>query len=279
MVIGPQAPVVVLTYRYSGAMELQQILGRERELACTAGTGIIGACDAAADAWRQAENEPREELSGLAKSSVRSLITGMLTIISARTGGQRWCEVSGAEPSSAETFLQVFPHTKFICMHRSFADAAYVVLRTSPWGITGVQFGPYITAYPSNTPAALAAWWVTRVEPIVRFEKEHPESCLRVRYEDLAEEPDATTAGIRQFLGLVDGTPSTMTGDAGDPARDREWEQPGCGKDFPADQLPPLLRTQVNALHAELGYPELPFATSLHVRFDPIQEKRGSVVR
>jgi hypothetical protein len=256
------APVIVLTYGYAGGRQLQQLLQRVPGMACTAGTGILGACRQAAEAWRAAEGRsPGDPVSAVAATSIRQLVTGMLTILMARTGSRRWCETVAAEPDAVETFLSAFPATRLVCLHRSCPDVIYSAIHDSPWGIAGPGFGTYIAAYPNNLLVALAAWWIARARSTVEFESGHPESCLRVRYEDLVLRPEPVTGEIAGFLGLPPGSvggdegwlaaPAEITEDGRDP------DAPGCGRDFPAGQLPSGLVDQVNQLHAQLGYPPL----------------------
>src|SRR5215469_8130534 len=81
-------PVIVLTYSFAGGRRLQAMLEREPSLACTTGMGILGMCDAAARAWRNTEDSDGERMSSLAVNSIRSMVSGMLTVLMARTGAR-----------------------------------------------------------------------------------------------------------------------------------------------------------------------------------------------
>jgi hypothetical protein len=251
------APVVVLTYAYSGVIRMQRLLGQEPELACTAGTGVMAACTSAADAWARIEDAEGAPLTPLAKGSIRTLATGMLTIITTQAGRRRWCETSTADPPTVETFLQVFPETRLVCLHRAFPDVACAALRSNPWGTLGQQFAPFISAHPGNMPAALAGWWTTHAQAIIDFEARHAQSCLRVRYEDLFREPAKVAAALREHLGLSTEPGPDLIGNLDDPSGPHDWDIPDCGRDFPVTQLPGRLLTHVGTLHTELGYPEL----------------------
>lgn len=257
---GQQAPVIVLTYGFAGGTRLESLLSGHPALACTTGTGLLAACDQAAAAWRQADGRGQGPLSPLAAASVRSLAAGVISAITARAGKRRWCETAAAERSAAETFLALFPGTRFVCLHRACPDVVYAVLRASPWGLSGPGFAAYTTAFPASTPAALAAWWTGHAGPVLAFEREHPQSCLRVRYEDLAADPARAERDILGFLGLEPQWPALPDLPGGsDPAPDglTGGDAPGCGADFPAGQIPAPLLAQVNDLHAQLGYPPL----------------------
>jgi hypothetical protein len=255
------APAIVLTYANAGGRRLQSLLESQPELTCTTSTGVLAACERAAAAWRQVERRPAKGLSPLAVKSIRVMATQMITAVTVRSGRPRWCEMAAPEPGAAEAFLQVFPGTRFVCLHRACPDLISAVLLASPWGLSGTEFAPYLGAYPGSTVAALAAWWTAHARPVLDFDRAHPGACLRLRYEDLAEDPDAALKSVRAFLGL--GGPDILPSVSGDapggvpvPAGAGPADRKP-GADLPLDQLPPALLAEVNQLHAELGYPRL----------------------
>jgi hypothetical protein len=251
------APLIVLTYAHAGGARLQSLLSAHPDLACTDGIGLLAACDQAAAAWRQADGRPQAPMSPLAAASVRALATAMISAVVARTGKRRWCETAAAERSAAETFLTLFPDTRFICLHRACPDVIFATLAASRWGLASPGYAAYTAAHPASTVAALAAWWADRARPVLNFEHAHPEACLRVRYEDLASDPAHTERGILKFIGLDGRVPwLPAPPDAAD-VGSRELspaDAPGCGADLPVAQIPPVSLAQVNALHARLGY-------------------------
>jgi Sulfotransferase family len=250
-------PVVVLTYEHAGGQILQALLDAQPELACTAGTGVLPACARAAAAWRQVDGRPEAPLSALAVMSIRQLAIQMIAVIAARTGRPRWCETAAADPSAAEIFLRLFPATRFVCLHRACPEVVSALLRASPWGLSGPAFAPYVTAHPFSTAAALAAWWLGHATPLLAFERDHPEACLQLRFEDLAGDPGGVLHDLRSFLGL-------STKAAGFPQPPDQSDQPagraaapGVASQFPVGQLPQDLVRRVNELHAQFGYPPL----------------------
>jgi Sulfotransferase family len=252
-------PVVVLTYSFSGWLRLQGVLEQVPELACTAGTGVLGMCDMAARAWANVEERGGEHMSSLAAKSMRAMVISMMTVMVARSSrARRWCETATVEPAAAETFLRIVPGTQFLCLHRSCPDVVRAVLGSSPWGIIGGPFTPYLLAHPANTTAAIAACWADSADQLLDFESRHPESALRVRYEDLASAPAATSRTIFDFTGMTpaapvqdlaeDELPGGGTGEGeGDPA--------GLDTRFPVEMLPPQLIQRINHLHEQLNYP------------------------
>jgi hypothetical protein len=260
-------PIVVLTYGHAGGGRLRQLLAADNSLTTTAGTGLLGVCEQAAAMWRHTEGRPESQLTSLGAVSVRSMAMALISSLTARTGQRRWCEIAAVEPAAAETFLGLFPGTRFVCLHRCCPDVIYSTLAASPWGLAGPQYARFTAAYPASTVAALTSWWVGHAGALVTFEQANPDACLRLRYEDLLAE-DSTRDDLWKFLGLgpeAPPLPSAVTTRPGDvqpllgpsEASALPPEQPGSGRDFPVDQVPPDLLTQVNTLHATLGYPRL----------------------
>lgn len=245
-------PVIVLTYAYSGAERLQSLLARHPELACTSGTGILPLCEQAAATWRNVDGRPEGPLSALAITSTRALATGIITALLAQAGNRRWCELATASPVSAETFSQLYPGTRFLCLHRACPDVAHAALHTSPWGLAGPTFAPFNAAHPASSVAALTAYWTAHTGPLLAFEQAHPGNCRRVRYEDLAT--DAEASQIFAFLGLPDPSPGIF--DRAD-ANDRAPHAGHPTVPIPAAQIPAPLLAQANQLNSKLSYPPL----------------------
>lgn len=250
-------PVVVLTYMQAGGQRLHTLLDVHHELTCTIGTGILLACEQAAVVWRAVDARPGRPLSSLGARSIWQLATTMITSITARTGSPRWCETAMVDRAAAETFLQLFPATRFVCLHRACPDVVTAVLRASPWGPSGPALAPYVSAHPASAAAALSAWWASRAASLLEFEKDHPQACLRIRFEDIIDDPDGTMERLRLFLGLIaDATvPSYLRDDAGEAGNTVTAAQ--ATPAFPVSQLPDDLVTKVNDLHRLLGYQSL----------------------
>jgi Sulfotransferase family len=256
---GGNQPVVVLTYERAGGQLLRALLDTQPELGCTVGTGVLPACAQAAAAWRQVDGRPDGPLSALAVTSIRRLAYQMITVIAARTGRPRWCETAAADPNAAETFLRLVPAARFVCLHRACPDVVSGLLEASPWGLSGPAFAPYVTANPFSTAAALVAWWAEHAGPLLAFERDHREACLRVRVEDLVGDPGSVLRDLQSFLGLdtkAAGIPGRQLPDQSNQPTDRA-AGPGVASQFPVGQLPPDLVRRVNELHTQFGYSPL----------------------
>jgi hypothetical protein len=247
-----RAPVIVLAPAYFGASTLHLLLEGHPDLACTSGTGLLPLCEQAMATWRNADGRPAGPPSALASAATRALAAGVITAILARAGKPRWCEVAAASPQTAETFLRLYPQTRFLCLHRACRGVIRAILDASPWGITDPMFALLAVKYPANTVASLTAYWVAATGSLLTFEREHPSSCLRVRFEDLARGQQAGER-ITSFLGLADavGRPSYAGHDKPPPASpDTE-----SAAELPVSQIPPALLAQANDLLQQLNYP------------------------
>jgi hypothetical protein len=248
---GRGAPVIVLTYAHAGVELLTQVLSASPSLACTSATGLLPLCHEAISTWQQADGRDGPP-SPLATQSVRALAATMITVFLARRGAPRWCETAFASPAAAHTFLQLFPAARFLCLHRSLRGILGEAVRAYPWGLGDSPFWAFSAAQPGNNVATIAAYWVTRTQALLDFEAEHPKSCLRVRYEDLAADCGrqmieifaALRLDARELRVLRQPGQSRTAGDA-----DADFGLP-----TPAARIPPELLARVRDLHSRLAY-------------------------
>jgi hypothetical protein len=242
-------PIIVLTFPHSGSETLSDLLARSAAISCTSRTGLLPMCESVASTWQHIER--RRELTALAVSSIRALVTSMAIASTAASGAPRWCETAISGTGCAATFLKVFPQASFICLHRRCDAAIPAAVRShSPeFGKTGVW--PGSSADQENGLATICTQWAESTRALLEFQDTHPESALRVRREDLDADVTGQLGRLWSFLGL-DSEGATVR------PRCRPVQAELTPRtEFPADRLPPQLRTVINELHAELGYPPL----------------------
>ena len=248
------SPVILLSYAYSGARRVQELLAADTALACTMGTGILPMCLAAAESWQRVEGRDGNAMSQLAAASVRGVVSAQLTVILTVAGKKRWCELAMADRDAARWFLQVVPDAVFVCVHRGCLDVIRAGVASSPWGLYGQPLAPYSLSYPGNSVAALAAYWATCTEELLSFEEANLQVTRHIRYEDASGEPGEALTALRTWLRL-DGHPRDrdLAGriDSAEPADTPEPE-------LPMEMIPLPLRDRISRLHARLGYAALP---------------------
>jgi protein-tyrosine sulfotransferase len=250
------APVVILTFSYSGSELLGDYLASSGSLSCTALTGLLPMCESVAATWQAVEQ--REQLSALARSSIRAVVSSLAIARGISAGARladagppRWCETAISSTSSASVFLKAFPQARFMCFYRSCADVIADALESNPWGLGNTEFWAYSGADPGNNVAAVGAYWAERTRALLDFQLAQPRSCLSVRREDLEADAPEQLRRVWSFLGL--SPPAAAIRPPGDPVAGAGGTRPR----FPVGRLSSRLRTVINELHARLGYPAL----------------------
>lgn len=249
------SPIVVLSYAYSGARRVQEVLAADAELACTVATGVIPLCEAAAETWRRVEGRSGQSLSPLAVSTLRGMVSAQVTMILAGLGKSRWCEVAATDPSAMDPFLQVFPQAGVVCTHRSCLDVIRAGVGANPWGLQGQGFLPYLLVHPGNSVAALAAYWAHSTEQLLAFEAEHPATTHRIRYEDVAADPIRALATVRASLGLPGEVSSNEALPELPDLLVHEAAPAAAELRVPMEMIPGPLLERITYLHTQLGYP------------------------
>lgn len=243
-------PIVLLTFPYSGAEVLSDMICALPGVVCTSRTGVIPLCHAAASTWKNIDRS-RQPLSPLAVASIRSLTSPMLAVLAADSGARRWCETVISGAPVAETFLRVYPGARFICFYRRCDSVIADVVSKNPWGLGDTDFWLHPSAAQGNSVATIAGHWLDRVQGLLEFEAAHAQSAIRARYEDLGH-PSAVDA-LCEFASL----PSVNR--VSEPIA--PCSQPPAAAPAPApvptSRIPPAMRQRVNELHDRLGYPPL----------------------
>jgi hypothetical protein len=252
-------PIIVLTFPHSGSEALSDLLASSGTISCTARTGLLPMCHSVASTWQCLDQ--RRELTALAVSSIRALVTSMAVTHAADSGASRWCETSVNGPGPAATFLKAFPKTSFICLHRRCDEAISAALRSHSPGSAETADWPGPPADRENNLATLCMWWAESTRALLDFQRAHPRSSLPLRREDLDADDPGQLNRVWSFLRL-DAPDTTIR-----PRRHPAPAESAPRTEFSADRLPSQVRTVINELHSELGYsPLLPEAGS---RRDP----------
>jgi len=270
-----QSPVFILTASRSGSTLLRFILDSHPDLACPPETSITGTCVQLVRTWDILENAGADVFTPVTKqtapspdtlAAVRDAVDRVYGRYLRGRGKRRWCDKSLDTHLHAELMTMLYPEAKFICLYRHAMDVVASGVETCPWGLHRFGFDPYVAQYPGNSVAAIASYWLATAEAIMGFEETHPDSCLRIRYEDLVTAPEGTAAGLFSFLGAEEAPGITracfqVPHEGNGPGDEKIWftgevtpDSIGRGVRVPAEALMPPLRQQVNDTLAKLGY-------------------------
>lgn len=245
----PNGPIIVLTFPHAGDRLLENALSASRAVTCTHTTGLLPLCFSAVNTWQSIENRG-SELSALAVKSIRTLVNTMAVVVESGSGTRRWCETAYTGSVAAEAFLSIFPEAAFLCLHRSLQAVFADGIRAYPWGLGGSPFWQYAGPHPGNNVATIAAYWAAHTEPLLHFEARHPQSSIRIRYEDLVTEGGRVPRTISDFLGLNAGELLSL-----DLPGTNSSEKYGNTQLVDLlDRLPDWLHGKVAELHARLNY-------------------------
>ena len=157
---------------------------------------------------------------------------------------------------------------KVVLVFRHVMDTIASGLEASPWGFNAFGYAPYVSASPDNTVAALASYWADHVGRALAWEKDNPEHCYRLRYEDLVLAPEDAIRGVQRHLGVAEDLsvlaaafnrpPATGPGDYKVGFTNSVHKQSiGHGKRIPVTLIHPEVVKTINSHLCELGYPPL----------------------
>ncbi len=253
---------------------LRFLLDAHPDLACPPETNLPVLCGQLATVWSLIEGAPLSANRGdeppvipdAAIAGVRETMDRMVGSYLERRGKKRYCDKSLGTARQAELLLRIYPGAKFICLYRHPMDVIASGMEACPWGLNGYGFEPYIAQSPGNAVFALARFWVDNTAQTLAAEEKFPDQCVRVRYEDLVTDPEATAARVLEFLGAA---PAPGISQACFSA-ERELFGPGdhkiwytskissgsiCrGWSIPTDMIAPPVLAAMNELADKLGY-------------------------
>jgi hypothetical protein len=272
------SPVFVLSASRSGSTLLRFILDSHPDLACPPETSIASACAGLARSWDVLENaesgnrRPVTEPVSLpphVRLAVRAAIDEAFGHYLRRRGKRRWCDKSLDTYQFADLITQVYPAAKFICLYRHCMDVIASGVEVCPWGLHRFGFDQFVAQFPGNSVAAIGGYWLSCAQTMLAFEEQHPQSCHRLRYEDLVTAPEETAAAIFSCIGAepVPGITEACfrtAHEGGGPGDEKIWFTTsvssgslGRGVSVPARALPPQLRQSINEMLGKLGYREV----------------------
>lgn len=270
----PQSPVFILTTSRSGSTLLRFILDSHPEFACPPETGVSTALAGLSRVWDVLQNSGSGQRppqsppvpSPQATAALKAAIDDAFRDYLLARGKKRWCDKSLETYQLTDLLVHVYPDAKFIVLTRHCMDMIASGVEICPWGLSRFGFDSFVAQYPGNSVAAIGSYWLACTQANLSFAEQHPDSCHRVRYEDLVTAPEATAAAIFSFLGAAPAPGITETAfatphDPDGPGDEKIWftsgvtgDSVGRGVNVPAAALPPPLRQMINETLAKLNY-------------------------
>ena len=269
-----EPPIFVLCNARSGSTLLRFLLDAHPDLACPPETNLPALCAQLATVWSLIEGAPLSpdrgaeppEVPDAAIDGIRHTVELMTSSYLGRRASSRFCDKSLGTARYAELLLRVYPEAKFLCLYRHPMDMIASGIEACPWGLTGYGFDSYIAGSPGNIVLALARYWADHTGAILAAEEQFPQSCHRVRYEDLVTDPERTADEMFKFIGVpsVPGVATHCFTDERErtgPADFKIWhtsrissDSIGRGWTIPVTRIPSAITDQLNQLAEKLGY-------------------------
>jgi post-segregation antitoxin (ccd killing protein) len=242
-------------------------------IASPAETGFAGALAKNVNVWHVLASSNQGVIVNEPPASVLSEIrrTGkaMMDFYCSAERKRHFCDKSLDTVDYIPLIRSLFPDARFIVLYRHAMDVIASGVEASPWGFDSFGFGPFVQANPWNFVAALGQYWLSFTDRAIAVERQHAEACMRVRYEDLVEQPEDVLQEVLQFLSiewepnLVQNTflrakAVGLPGDYKLRYTNRVLTNSvGRGKSVPVAMLPETLLGAMNRALVELGYTEL----------------------
>jgi Sulfotransferase family len=201
-------PVFVLCSGRSGSTLLRFLLDAHPELACPPETNLPALCAQLATVWSLIEGAALSANRGdeppvipeTAIAGIRATMDSIVGPYLARRGKTRYCDKSLGTARFTGLLARVYPQARFLCLYRHPMDVIASGIEACPWGLSGYGFDPYMATSPGNAVLALARFWTDNTAATLAAEEQFADRCLRVRYEDLATDPEGTAARVFSFL-------------------------------------------------------------------------------
>lgn len=274
------APIFILSCERAGSTLLRYIIDTHPEICCPGELHLGLLCEHLGHVVDQlgvgaiagAGVEGSEERWKRANAETRRMVSALMDGYAARKGKRLWCEKTPRNIAYLDALHEIFPDAKFICLHRNCMDVVHSCMEASRIGFF-VDIAYYARAIPSTLSrnavghaGVFADSWADKTGKLLAFEREHPEKCFRVKYEELVADPERIVEPMFEFLGvgwdakLLDAV-FTSPHDQGPGDRKITYtkkihkEFVGVGSGVSRRLIPPDVLRQVNGLLEELDYP------------------------
>lgn len=207
---------VILGFPRSGTTLLSRLLDAHPDVSCPPETYLLSSAARFLYEQKDVEGPPVGVVSGLGflgfgAEEVMAPLRDMLFGFYRKIAGEAsvWVEKTAIDVFHLEV-LEPFlaGHVRFIILTRNPLDVIGSNMDLAE--VMGAQLTDlFALTKDVNSPhEGLARAWINRAEALDGFAGRNAETCLRLRYEDLLENPDATLERLWRFMGLEADTPA-----------------------------------------------------------------------
>ena len=202
--------IIVLGAPRSGTTLVRRLLDAHPNICCPPETNLLSAASRFLNEDQFAGSLTVGVIPGLGFSGVkerevleplRELVFGFFRRLAAAAGKKRWAEKTAFDSFHLDQIERLCGDScRFICVFRHALD---VVTSTKELCDKMETYLPELHAYIRRHASPFEAFahaWVDINQGLLRFAREHPGSCIQVRYEDLVEDPAEQMSRVMAFL-------------------------------------------------------------------------------
>lgn len=258
----PAAKVFVLCTSRSGSTLLRYIIDTHPRICCPPELRLGPLADtlywSTLYSVARVRSPAEDERHRIAVSEVRRVLDDLMCTYAQLKQKEFWCEKTPRNLGHIKLLNEAFPDAHFICLYRNCMDMVHSA-------IEGNRFGKMGELWDYNRIFEI---WIEQTSSILKFERENPGRCFRIKYEELVLECPRVLSELFAFLGLewdeklieqVFSVPHDVG--AGDPKvafSSRIYQHSiGKGSAIKLETVSQPLLTRINALLRELDYPEV----------------------
>ncbi|MGA3361629.1 MAG: sulfotransferase [Solirubrobacteraceae bacterium] len=263
----------VLGAARSGTTLVRHLLDAHPDIACPPEAGIPQLARSLGRTWLVVTTDEAGARATRAAADVLEEIRATINVPVqryCRTRGKRiYFDKSIDSADCLEILGELFPTAPYVVVYRHVMDVIASGLAASPFGFRGYGYERFVDGSSANWVQALASAWLYVVTRTLDWERRAPDTCHRVRYEDMVLNPIRAVSALHEFVGVSADTSVVRRGLAN--ARQQigpgdhkiqftaklQSESIGTGKRVPVSMISPELLLRVNACLAELGYTPL----------------------
>lgn len=121
-----------------------------------------------------------------------------LDVYAAGQSAEQWCDKSPRYAEDPEFLTRVFPHGRFIVLHRHPLDQVDSFTKGGAFvhsALAGARPGEEVVL-------RAAEYWDRVTANLVAFSQRHPEETIVITYEDLCADPEGVLGRVLEHLGL-----------------------------------------------------------------------------
>ena len=255
-------PIFILTAARSGSTLLRCLLDAHPDISCPPETRVVDLIDSARNTAGILYDD-RSILRDLLEST-KAYVENLVCPLLDQKGSTRWSDKSIINLDRADLLGSLWNDAQFVCLYRHPMDVIHSLLMANAWEFKAYGFEDYIRASPTRPVEAAAQYWLDRANRLFTFEQHHPESCFRLRYEDLVECSEVVCKALSVFLDLksdLDFGSGRFDELREGPGDHQIWFTEGPNRSFigegysvPAGAIADSTRNRINELLPQIGY-------------------------